>query len=236
MLSKRKIYSTMMPMLIGFRRFSQSRYVLPASSFVIVAATCVALGCVSSSDHKRSVTPASTPALVKALHQSQQADAKNNAVLQARLIKINQQLKVLAEKQFSTSALDIQNMQKPLAEIESELQTIDRDAKAPALKAAISESHNDLKAILSHLQMSVDQLRDRLMPEHFLPASKLPFRLVGIDLWNGLAKASIRSNGNTAPPMMVGDSKDGWTLTHLQFSPALARFENAKKQQIEVRL
>ena len=233
MFTKRKIVNCLQPVLNQAKRAGRSRYLVPICSIVIAGGVMIALVSISATDQNQ--VRASKPAkvTVNQISKTLNQQSQTTSAIKARLIAIDQSLNALSEQKETTPSVDII---QPLARIEAQLKRIDQDANTSGLRLMLTTSTQDLTGLMSHLQMSINQLRERLYPKALLPVSKLPFEVIGIDLWNGQAKASIRSHHQVAPPMMVGDRKDGWTLTHLQFSPAFARFDNQAKQQIEVRL
>jgi antitoxin component HigA of HigAB toxin-antitoxin module len=131
---------------------------------------------------------------------------------------------------------DIQALSAKVNIISTQLDDIKTTTQQSDLRSVISTSTSHLSEQLENLQKLTLSIKSRVSPQAYLPASVLPFEVVGIDLWNGDLKATLRSGGQLATPMSVSESRDGWRLMQLSTDPMQAIFQNNKGQKVLARV
>lgn len=131
---------------------------------------------------------------------------------------------------------DIQALSTKVNTISTQLEDIKTVTQQSDLRSVISSSTSHLSEQLENLQKLTLSIKSRVSPQAYLSASVLPFEVVGIDLWNGDLKATLRSGGQLATPMSVSESRDGWRLMQLSTDPMQAIFQNNKGQKVLARV
>ena len=131
---------------------------------------------------------------------------------------------------------DIQALSAKVNTISTQLDDIKTATQQSDLRSVISTSTSHLSEQLENLQKLTLSIKSRVSPQAYLPTSVLPFDVVGIDLWNGDLKATLRSGGQLATPMSVSESRDGWRLMQLSTDPMQAIFQNNKGQKVLARV
>lgn len=64
-------------------------------------------------------------------------------------------------------------------------------------------------------------------------SQQLPFAVLGIDMWNGVPKVTVRLK-NQLNLLSVNDSVAGWTLTQVDVEAGSAVFHNAQQQPLKM--
>ena len=155
-----------------------------------------------------------------------------------RLTHIEARLEVLAKKQDNgqnPTAEEMQTISNQLNQMQTEMNGLHIKNNAPQIIDAVNQSNQTLSKALTSLQGQVQSLQSQVHPIHYLPVTALPFSVIGIDIWNGVPKATVKIAGEAAL-MEVSDSRSGWTLVQLNFTAAEALFVNANQDFVKVRL
>ena len=134
------------------------------------------------------------------------------------------------------SSHDVEVLSTKVMQIGSDLSELKDQPNTPEIKAAIVASTDALSGQLNSLKALTIAIKTAVTPKRYLPESTLPFEVVGIDMWNGEAKATIKTVNALAPPMGVNETQDGWTLVQLNSVTGEAIFQNEKNQQVLVRV
>ena len=103
---------------------------------------------------------------------------------------------------------------------------------------SVSHSTEQLSARVNQLQIRLNQIQQHMKQEakpHYLPAKVLPFRVAGIDIWNGVIKVTVKL-GDELNLLSINDSIAGWTLQNVATEPAIAVFKNKQNQFVKVDL
>lgn len=171
-------------------------------------------------------------------HHSNTHDS-SQSVQSQKLTQIERQLEnlsVAVSKPTVSESSDSPKVQQQLAQIEQQLAGINLPKQSANITGVVLKSKQAVLAKIQAMQTLLQTIQTQVTPKQYLPVTALPFQVAGIDIWNGRPKATLRVGHDVAPPLGVNDSQDGWTLVHLQFSPAEAIFKNARGQEVKVTL
>jgi hypothetical protein len=130
----------------------------------------------------------------------------------------------------------MQSLNVKVDAINHQLEDIKVATDQTQLRSIITGSTKQLSEQLQSLQKMTQSIKSRISPQNYLPVSALPFQVVGIDLWNGDLKATLRSGGQLSAPMGISEVKDGWRLMQLSTNPLQAVFQNSKGQKVLARV
>lgn len=163
---------------------------------------------------------------------------KTRILLLKRLTEMNEHLSLLSEKENRgsyPSPSEMQTISDQLKQLEGQVNGLQQANLAPQIINAVHESNHQVSKALASLQTDMQSLQSKMQPKHFLAASALPFTVLGIDVWNGVPKATVKINTETAL-MAESDVRSGWTLTQINFSKRQALFENNQHEFVNIRL
>lgn len=197
----------------------------------------------ASSQHKNYAAKSTTKTNAKILaaaqimQQSQDTETFNN--LQTKLDQIKQQLAA------SNQTQNIQQLENQLtaltqsvSEIADNLQATKETAQKNVL--ATQQNYQQTQQHAKQIESQLKAIHKRLTPAKYLSAKLLPFKVVGIDFWNGkpMVTIAIHDVTGTVQYRLMGEdmSYNNWKLQTLLVSPKTAIFKNAKNQRVKVGL
>jgi hypothetical protein len=134
------------------------------------------------------------------------------------------------------SSQDVEVLSTQVTKIGTAISALQDQPNTPEIKAAIVASTDALTGQLNSLKQLTIAIKTAVTPKRYLHESTLPFEVVGIDVWNGEAKATIKTVNALAPPMGINETQDGWTLIQLNNVTGEAIFQNEKNQQVLVKV
>jgi uncharacterized protein YlzI (FlbEa/FlbD family) len=149
--------------------------------------------------------------------------------------KVNQLAVQIAHLDQNKAKEEIISINAHLNNIEQTIDQLNSVNSIQLLQEIITQSHDEVINKVAELQQQIQHLKKQLIPPAYLPVSKLPFKVISIDIWNGTPQATIQLN-RTADLMAQNDTRSGWTLITINFDPAYVIFKNTRNQRIKVDL
>lgn len=122
-----------------------------------------------------------------------------------------------------------------LNNIEQYLNRINPQNNLQQLQTSLIRSNDEVMKKVITMQLQIQHLKQKITPQRYMAASALPFQVTSIDIWNGTPQATIQL-GNETALMAQGDTRSGWTLIAISFSPGYVVFKNAHDQLIKAEL
>lgn len=176
--------------------------------------------------------------------QSQNIQQKNNDVLSEKLSQIQ---KTLDHSSMSTKRLSkIEGQIKALSQAILDMKKSTSAIQSASLNSAHISEKNQIvtNQQVRRVESELAKISHAVTPTHYLPITALPFKVVGLDFWNGKPMASIGMkdmNGVMYYRLMgQGMSFDcnghceNWTLAKIKTDPNELLFSNQKGQKIKV--
>src|SRR5262249_28089432 len=130
---------------------------------------------------------------------------------------------------------EIATITEQLNQLQNEVDHLQNNNHAPEIIDALKKGNEDLAASLKTLENHVTSLEARVQPKQYLNVSALPFSVLGIDIWNGVPKVTIKIN-DEAMLLSENDQCASWTLRKINFSEREAVFENKAQAFVRVQL
>ncbi len=169
--------------------------------------------------------------------QSQDAKAVVQDPVLVKLNNLEHQMAVIQKQQHqdNVSTQALKELNENVASLKQSVATLSGGSpdSVAQIQTLVVQSNQALSGQLSSIQKTVDTLKQRSAPKHYLPASTLPWAIQGIDVRN-YQPVVVRANGFDA--MQRGDVRDGWKLIDVHFDPAGALFQNVDKPNDYVRI
>jgi hypothetical protein len=171
------------------------------------------------------------------LDQTQRFDQ----ALLIHLVKIDQSIQKVTDElkqNHQSSKQYLETIVKQLNAMQSTLASIQDQTNPKQLQtmimqtsqALITKQFNEIKSKTSTASHKHKKAKHR--HHHY---ARLPFRVLGIDIWNGETEATVSYLGDNTL-LSKGDSLSGWTLVNLAFDPGHAVFRSNHGQTVTVRL
>ena len=164
------------------------------------------------------------------------AKHKANPVLE-RLAGIEGQIQDLQTQQQGggVSQTQLDNLNNNLVSLKQAVANLQQSSpqNLTAIKSVVRSNNQSISGQLSQIKQTVEQLKQRETPKHYLPVSALPWAIDGVDVRN-YQPVVIRADGYGA--ITKGDVRDGWKLITVKFNPPLAVFQNVRHASEYVRV
>lgn len=165
------------------------------------------------------------------------------AVSQAVVHKINQFNHIDAELIDLKNRLDAANhdgsqntmaINARLNHIQKQLLDLNIGKGIQQVNHEISMSHNDLSEKITNLQNLVEIIKKQIMPVKYLNASVLPFKVISVDIWNGVPYAAVTIDKKSK---LIGKNEtiNHWMLVDLDYAVQQVVFRK-NKQYVKVRV
>jgi hypothetical protein len=157
--------------------------------------------------------------------------------------QLQQIQKAIADSSLSQNKIN--DFESQISVLASNIKVLQENANATkeaALKTAAQEqAHADIENYRTgRLQAQLTKLSKAVIPQKYLPASILPFKVVGLDFWNGKPMVSIAIKdvqGVMHYTLMGQDMRYSfWAIRKINTSPKEAIFVNNKNQYVKVEL
>lgn len=205
----------------------------------------------------------STPSLLIAQHKEQSYEMMQNPIakdmqnekttskainkVEYKLSTLSDEIKMLSRsiknsnseeinnKESNTTLNQLKSLALKINGLQNELQQNINSNKAD-LSSQMGENQQKTLLEIASLTKKFDVLKRIIMPPRYLSLRVLPFKVVGIDFWNGLPKVTVSIQGDYAL-MMNGQKRSGWTVVSIQTDPhRQVIFENIRHQKVRVML
>ena len=179
--------------------------------------------------------------LIILFHNPMRNTAQEKAEQQQTLIALNRletsvnQLTIQMSHVDQNKGEEVAAINTHLNSIEQAINKLDTTSSLQQLETILTQSQDEVVDKITELQQQIQHLKKQLIPPAYLPPSKLPFKVISIDIWNGIPEATIQLHHAT-DLMAQNDSRSGWTLITLSFDPAYVVFKNTHDQLIKVEL
>lgn len=98
----------------------------------------------------------------------------------------------------------------------------------------ISLSHDDLSVKIANLQKLTDSIKKQIMPVKYLKASVLPFKVVSVDIWNGMPYVTIMVDGKSKL-IDKNETINHWVLVNLDYATQQVIFRK-NRQYVKERI
>lgn len=154
--------------------------------------------------------------------------------LNERVNKFENDIKAELEQFKSEKINDDQNINQKLSNLQNAINNFHKQDNTE-LSQEVSNLISSNKRVLFNLnllQEKVKELETNTKPI-YVPQSALPFRVVGIDIWNGIPKITVKMR-NDHSLMAVNDSIAGWTVTSISADEAFTILKNKNGQFVKV--
>lgn len=176
--------------------------------------------------------------------QSQNIQQKNNDVLSDKLSQI--------EKTLDQSSMSTERLSKIEGQINTLSQAIlDMKKSTSAIQSAsLTSAHISEKNQIAtnqqvrRVESELAKISHAVTPTHYLPITALPFKVVGLDFWNGkpMASIGIKDMNGVMHYRLMGQGMsfdchgrcENWTLAKIKTDPNELLFSNQKGQKIKV--
>jgi DNA repair exonuclease SbcCD ATPase subunit len=140
------------------------------------------------------------------------------------------QLQVTTNEQLAKLTRQLHTLQVAL--IKHDEQAAEQEQRVNTFGSSLQELSTHVNQVQSQVKNLGRQMKNQAEP-HYLSSSLLPFRVVGIDIWNGSSKVTVKLH-DELNLMAVNDSLAGWTLINVSVEPAVAIFKSRHGQFVKV--
>lgn len=173
------------------------------------------------------------------LHATQASEAVQSQQLLIAINNMNQNLSDLRSQlavqlQNSTGKLD-EHTQSQLQQLNESLSSLGQQESSLQNNTVqdINTTHTETLARLAVINSNLQTIKKAVIPPNYLDASHLPFKVLGIDYWNGEPKVTISISGQNDLAGQ-GESRDGWLITAIDANAHTVIFQNTQKQLVKV--
>jgi hypothetical protein len=135
---------------------------------------------------------------------------------------------------IGTPQAEIKAMHRELRLIQDAITGLRQDTNNMPTQALLAKENQKLLDKLNTVHTLLTQVKKRPGFGHKLPI-RLPFRVLGIDIWNGQSMAEVEI-GSEFALMAVNDTRAGWTLVRIDFDNAQVVFKNSEHHYLNIKL
>ena len=141
-------------------------------------------------------------------------------------------------KKIDTLGSDISQLTHATNNIQKDITTLKQLSEKN--QSLLLHAEKQTQATSSTVNQQLVNISKAVVPEAFLPASNLPFEVVGLDFWNNKAMLSIARksvDGQIEYRLMsLNMSVENWTLTELNVTQKFAIFHHKAIGRVKVSL
>lgn len=157
--------------------------------------------------------------------------------LNERVNKFENDIKAKLEQLRSEKINDDQNISQinqKLSNLQNAINNFPKQDNAELSQEVsnLTISNKRISSNLNVLQTKVKKLETNIKPI-YVSQSALPFRVIGIDIWNGIPKLTVKMR-NDHSLMAVNDNIAGWTVTSISPDEAFTILKNKNGQFVKV--
>ncbi len=150
-----------------------------------------------------------------------------NAQLQQQLENVQKNLNANDKKAAN------QKLQQAMQAVQTKLQQLETTLSKQTQASQAQDANTPLSQIMQRIDAELKALQKQNTPKHYLSVSQLPFKVTGMDNWNGIPMLTIKLN-NQYTLMRQGDRREGFILASLNPQTKTALLENKKQQWVKV--
>lgn len=130
---------------------------------------------------------------------------------------------------------EIQALNQQLATIQNNIDTLNKQTDKTRIQQTLAEENQKLIEKLNSIQNRLDLLKKVSQSNKKLSSKMLPFRIMGIDIWNGQPMATVHI-GNDSDLMAISETRAGWTLIDIDFSASQVIFKSPQNEYLRIKV